>query len=86
MATDHDSPKNGHDNDEDFPEVLRIIDQFDSSPPKKQSKLIARLRELATKYYVSSPIISTVCTQVADDLELRVSNSPPHSTDTDEQV
>ena len=36
MATDHDSPSNGHDKDEDLPEILTIIDKFDNSPPDKQ--------------------------------------------------
>ena len=87
MAKTNDSPNNnGHDiNDEDYPEVLKIIDQFDKSPPQKQRKLIKRMRELATEYK-DAPAVREVCKQVADDLELRASNSPPHSTDTDEQV
>jgi len=84
MAKTNDSP-NGHDYDEDLPEVLKIIDTFDNSSPGKQKKLIKRLRELATEYK-DSPTVCEVCKQVADDLELRASNSLPHSTDTDEQV
>ena len=84
MATDHDSP-NGHDNDEDLPEVLKIIETFDNSPPDKQQKLIQRMRTLATEYK-DSPNLSRVCKQVATDLERRISNLPTTDTDQDEQV
>ena len=83
MAKINDSPKNGYDNDEDLPEVLKIIDKFDSSPPQKQRKLIKRMREIATEYK-DSPTIREVCEQVANDLADRMSKFPPQ--DTDEQV
>ena len=73
MAKTYDSPSNGHDKDEDLPEILAIIDKFDNSPPDKQQKLIQRLQDLATEYK-DSPNVSEVCEQVAKDLERRMSN------------
>ena len=88
MAKSNDSPNNnGHDiNDEDYPEVLKIIDKFDKSLPEKQKEFIKQLRSLATQHYVSSPILSEVCEQVATDLERRMSKTSFPSTDQDEQV
>ena len=88
MANTNDSPNNGHDiNDEDYPEVLKIIEQFDKSLPEKQKEFIKRLRSLATQHYVSSPNLAEVCEQVAKDFERRISNLPSadNSTDDDKQ-
>ena len=82
MATDHNSPNNGHDvNDEDFPEVLQIIDNFDNSPLEKQQKLIQRMRDLA-KEYKDRPTLAEVCRQLAKDLQHRIGNT---SSDNDKQ-
>ena len=82
MATDHDSPKNGHDqNDRDFPEVLEIIDTFDNNSLHKKLKLIERLRELAIEHE-DNPTLARVCLQVAAAFEQRLMPNK----DTDEQV